>query len=72
VSVAAWTTKPSWYVIATQDHMIARQFQRAFAKAMNAKAPEVTSSHVAMLSKPDEVAAVIIEAAKAAAQLASR
>jgi pimeloyl-ACP methyl ester carboxylesterase len=63
VSNAAWKTKPSWYLVATADRAIQPTLQRAMAKTINAKAIEVTSSHVAMLARPEETANLILEAA---------
>jgi len=63
VSVAAWKTKPSWYLVATADRAIQPSLQRAMAKTINAKTIEVTSSHVAMLARPAETAHLILEAA---------
>jgi pimeloyl-ACP methyl ester carboxylesterase len=66
VGNAAWKPKPSWYVIASNDRMIQPDLERKTAKAINAKAITVPSSHVAMLSHPAEVAKLIIEAARTA------
>jgi pimeloyl-ACP methyl ester carboxylesterase len=63
VSGVAWKTKPSWYIVAKQDRAIAPDEERFFAKRMKATTTELDTSHVPMLSKPNEVAAVIIEAA---------
>jgi pimeloyl-ACP methyl ester carboxylesterase len=63
VSVAAWKNKPSWYLVATADRAIQPTLQRAMAKTINAKTIEVTSSHVAMLARPDETTNLILEAA---------
>jgi pimeloyl-ACP methyl ester carboxylesterase len=63
ISSAAWRTKPSWFVIASNDRMIAPDQERDTAKRMNAKTLTLASSHVPMLSKPKEVAAFILEAA---------
>ena len=63
VSSAAWRTKPSWFVIASNDRMIAPDQQRDEAKAMNAKVIKVPTSHVAMLAAPKLVAKVIGDAA---------
>jgi pimeloyl-ACP methyl ester carboxylesterase len=65
VSKAAWTDKPSWYVVAEQDRMIQPDAQRAFAKKMQATTTSLKSSHVPMLSQPQAVADVILAAAKA-------
>jgi len=60
---AAWKTKPCWYVVATQDHTVNPDLQRFVAKRMDAKTTELNSSHVPMLSHPNEVLNVIREAA---------
>ena len=57
--VAAWHERPTWYLITKDDRMIAPGVQRAMAAKIHAHVTEVASSHVAMLSHPDEVAAVI-------------
>ncbi len=67
VSNVAWKTKPSWYIVAKQDRAIAPDEERFFAKRMKATTKELDTSHVPMLSKPKEVAAVIMEAAAKAA-----
>ncbi|TMH29060.1 MAG: alpha/beta hydrolase [Betaproteobacteria bacterium] len=66
VTNAAWKTKPSWYVVAANDKMIQPDLERQFAKTIKAKSITLPSSHVAMLSHPNEVAKLIIEAARAA------
>ena len=63
ITEAAYETKPSWYVVADKDGMIPPEAQRAMAKAINAKTTEVAASHVVMVSQPDAVAAVILDAA---------
>ena len=63
VSVAAWKNKPSWYLVATADRAIQPTLQRAMATTIKAKTIEVTSSHVAMLARPDETANLILQAA---------
>jgi pimeloyl-ACP methyl ester carboxylesterase len=60
----AWKTKPSWYIVATNDRTVHPQLQRDGAKKMNATVLEVATSHVPMLSKPDLVLDVIRKAAK--------
>ena len=65
---AAWKTKPTWYVVAAKDRMIPPDLERKFAKAMNAKTITLPSSHVPMLSRPSEVAKLIIGAANRASQ----
>jgi pimeloyl-ACP methyl ester carboxylesterase len=60
---AAWKTRPSWYIVARQDQVIAPDLERFFAKRMNAKTTEVDSSHVPMLSQSKKVVDVIVDAA---------
>ena len=62
-NLAAWRTKPSWFVIAANDRMIAPEQERVTAKRMNARTLTLATSHVPMLSKPSEVAAFLNEAA---------
>ena len=66
VSSVAWKSKPSWYVLSTNDRMIQPDLQRRFAKDINARTTSIPSSHVPMLSHPAAVAQVIIEAARTA------
>jgi pimeloyl-ACP methyl ester carboxylesterase len=63
VSAVAWKTKPSWYIVATLDGAIAPEAERFFAKRMKATTTELKASHVPMLSQPNAVAAVIMDAA---------
>jgi len=68
---AAWKTKPSWYIVAKRDNVIAPDLERFFAKRMNAKTTELDTSHVPMLSQSKQVVSVIVDAAsnaKAAAR----
>jgi pimeloyl-ACP methyl ester carboxylesterase len=58
-----WKSKPSWYILATQDHTVHPDLQRWVSKRMGATVVEVTSSHVPMLSQPDLVLNVIRQAA---------
>jgi pimeloyl-ACP methyl ester carboxylesterase len=60
----AWATIPSWFVVAKHDNAIPPDLQRFEADRANAiKTIEVNSSHVAMISKPAAVAALIVDAA---------
>jgi pimeloyl-ACP methyl ester carboxylesterase len=61
---AAWKTKPSWYVVASEDNAINPELEKRMAKRANAKTTILKSSHVAMLSKPNEVLNVILDATK--------
>jgi len=64
ISTPAWRSKPSWAIVATEDHMISPQVQRSTAERAGSKVIELSASHVPMLSKPAEVAAAILEAAR--------
>jgi pimeloyl-ACP methyl ester carboxylesterase len=65
VTVAAWQTKPTWYVVSANDRVINPQMERDFAQRMHAKTTVLQSSHVSLLSHPKDVAAVIEDAAAA-------
>lgn len=62
IAAAAWKTRRSWYVIATQDRMVHPDAQRASAERIGATRTEVESGHVPMLSRPGVVADVILDA----------
>jgi pimeloyl-ACP methyl ester carboxylesterase len=62
-TTAAWHTKPSWYIVASNDRMIAPEQEKSMAKQMNATTTVLPSSHVVMLTHPKEVAKVIEDAA---------
>jgi pimeloyl-ACP methyl ester carboxylesterase len=59
----AWKSHPTWYLVAEHDEVIPPDAQRLFAGRMGATTTELTSSHVAMVSHPAEVAALIETAA---------
>jgi pimeloyl-ACP methyl ester carboxylesterase len=63
IKKAAWHSKPSWFVIASNDRTISPEQEISTAKRMGAKTLTVATSHVAMLAKPKEVADFVIEAA---------
>ncbi len=65
-SVAAWSMRPTYYVVAENDQIIPPKLQAFFAKRMGAETTAVASSHVAMLSQPEAVAQVIMGAVEAA------
>ncbi|MDL5158338.1 alpha/beta fold hydrolase [Actinomycetospora termitidis] len=65
VAGTAWRTKPSWYVVARDDRTVNPELQRFCAQRMGATTHELASSHVPMLSHPEEVADVIRAAAAA-------
>lgn len=59
----AWETIPSWYVVAAQDNTIPAATQRFMAQRAGATTVEVRSSHVVMMSHPNEVTSIIEQAA---------
>ncbi len=63
MGVPAWKSLPSWYLVATHDEAIPPDAERLFASRMGATTIEVPSSHVAMVSHPDEVTQLIKTAA---------
>jgi pimeloyl-ACP methyl ester carboxylesterase len=65
MGVPAWRSLPSWYLVATEDQAIPPDAERLFASRMGATTVEVPSSHVAMVSHPDEVTQLIETAAAA-------
>ena len=67
VTTPAWKTKPSWYLVASDDRMIPPPAQRAMAARAGAKVTEVPGSHAVYVSRPEAVAALIAKAATSAA-----
>jgi pimeloyl-ACP methyl ester carboxylesterase len=65
MGVPAWKSLPSWFLVAANDEAIPPAAERQFAARMGATTVEVPSSHVAMVSHPDEVSQLIETAAKA-------
>jgi pimeloyl-ACP methyl ester carboxylesterase len=66
VTQAAWQSKPSWFVVTERDRIMPPELQGAMAQEIGATVVKVDASHMPMLSKPTEVAAAIIDAARAA------
>jgi pimeloyl-ACP methyl ester carboxylesterase len=66
ISEAAWRTKPSWYLIATDDKMIPPPAQRFMSKRAGSTVVEVAGSHAIYVSQPRAVAKLIEDAAKGA------
>ncbi|MBX5190597.1 alpha/beta hydrolase [Rhizobium sp. NZLR3b] len=60
---AAWRSKPSWYAVSTEDRTINPDLERFMAKRMGAKTVEVKASHLSLISHPDEITQLILEAA---------
>jgi len=60
---AAWRSKPSFYAVSTEDRTINPDLERFMAKRMGAKTIEVKASHLSLISHPDTIAKLILEAA---------
>ena len=70
ISEAAWKSKPSWYLVATDDRMIPPPAQRFMSQRAGATVVEVRGSHAIYVSQPAAVAALISEAAKGSRAMA--
>jgi pimeloyl-ACP methyl ester carboxylesterase len=66
ISVPAWRSKPSWYLVATDDKMIPPPAQRSMAQRAESKMVETAGSHAVYVSKPKVVAELIARAAREA------
>ena len=55
----AWKSKPTYFMVTTDDHMVPPTAQRMMANRAHAKVREIKSSHAVMMSHPDEVASFI-------------
>lgn len=64
VSSPAWKSKPSWYLVATNDKMIPPQAQRFMSERAGSIVADAAGSHAVYVSKPQAVAALIEQAAK--------
>ena len=64
VTEPAWASKPSWYLVATDDRMIPPAAQRAMSKRAGSSVVEVKGSHAVYVSQPEAVAELIKKAAK--------
>ena len=67
ITEAPWRTKPSWYLVTTEDRMIPPPAQRTMAGRIGATQSEVTASHSVYVSQPETVATLIAQAAAGAA-----
>jgi pimeloyl-ACP methyl ester carboxylesterase len=65
MATPAWKTLPTWFAVAQHDEVIPPDAERQFAQRMGATTVEVDSSHVVMISHPDEVTALIASAVDA-------
>jgi pimeloyl-ACP methyl ester carboxylesterase len=72
VTQAAWKVKPSWYLVATDDHMIPPDAQRFMSKRAGATVVETKGSHALYVSRPAPVAELIKQAAATITTKASK
>ena len=63
ITKPAWKTKPSWYLVATEDKMIPPPAQHFMSKRAGSTVVEAQGSHAIYVSKPEAVAALIVKAA---------
>jgi pimeloyl-ACP methyl ester carboxylesterase len=67
-TVAAWKTRPSWYIVSANDRIISPDLERAMATRIGATTITLPTSHVPQESRPADVAAVIVAAVNASAK----
>jgi pimeloyl-ACP methyl ester carboxylesterase len=72
VTEPAWKTKPSWYLVTTEDRMIPPDAQRAMSKRAGSTMAEAPGSHSIYVSQPQAVAALIAKAARGVAMAAHK
>jgi pimeloyl-ACP methyl ester carboxylesterase len=70
VTTPAWKSKPSWYLVASEDRMIPPRAQRLMSERTGAKVAEVGASHAVYVSQPRAVADLIAKAAKSLSESA--
>jgi pimeloyl-ACP methyl ester carboxylesterase len=66
-TVAAWRNKPAWYAISMQDKTASPELERFLAKRMKATTVELNTSHLSIVTQPDAVTKLILDAAAASA-----
>lgn len=67
-TVAAWKTRPSWFIVSQNDRMIPPALEREMAKKIGAKVTTLPTSHVPQQSRPADVAKVILDAVRTVQQ----
>ena len=68
LTVAAWKTKPSWVIISTNDRTLPPAMEESTARKLGVTATVLSTCHLSVLERPEQVAAVIDRAEKAAAK----
>lgn len=64
VTQAAWQTRPNWYVLSTEDRAVSVELQHALVARLKARTTELAASHMSLLSQPQAVADVILDAVR--------
>jgi pimeloyl-ACP methyl ester carboxylesterase len=64
-TVAAWRSKPSWYAVSRQDRTTSPELERFLAQRMGATTIEIDSGHLSLVTHPDEVTQLILDAVRA-------
>lgn len=64
-AVAAWRSKPAWYAVSRQDRTISPEFQRFMAERMRATTVEIDAGHLSLITHPEEVTGLIMNAVQA-------
>ncbi|WP_022723644.1 alpha/beta fold hydrolase [Rhodopseudomonas sp. B29] len=67
ITEAAWATRPNWYIVSAKDRVVSIELQRELAVRLKAKTTELQASHLSILSQPQAVADVILDAVAAVA-----
>ena len=62
-TAAAWKLKPSWYAVSKQDRTTSPELQRFLATRMHARTIEVDASHLSLITHPQEISDLIVNAA---------
>ena len=65
ITEASWRIKPSWYLVASDDHMIPPPAQRSMSERASSTVTEAPGSHSIYVSQPAVVAGLITQAAAA-------
>jgi pimeloyl-ACP methyl ester carboxylesterase len=64
-TAAAWRSKPAWYAVSRQDRTISPELQRFLAGRMHATTVEIDSGHLSLVTHPEEVTQLIMNAVRA-------
>jgi pimeloyl-ACP methyl ester carboxylesterase len=70
-TVAAWRSRPAWYAVSRQDRTISPELQRFMAQRMRATTAEIEAGHLSLISHPEEVTQLIMNAVQAVRQSAN-